>query len=84
MLRVWHKAKDRMGRGKVLPELRSKDGRGTAMNERFKLSDIDELIKRVRTEEVEIEISITTDEERITINPWKPFKYSCPYREVEP
>ena len=28
------------------------------MNERFKLSDIDELIKRVRTEEVEIEISI--------------------------
>lgn len=53
------------------------------MNERFKLSDIDELIKRVRTEEVEIEISITPDEERIIINPWKPFKYSCPYREVE-
>ena len=53
------------------------------MNERFKLSDIDELIKRVRTEEVEIEISITPDEERITINPWIPFRYSCPYREVE-
>ena len=53
------------------------------MNERFKLSDIDELIKRVKTEEIEIERSVTPDEVRITINPWKPFRYSCPYREVE-
>lgn len=50
----------------------------------LKIKDLDEIIKRVVAEQIEIEISVTPDEEKITITPWKPFKYSCPYREEQP
>ena len=44
------------------------------------LKDIDSLIERVRMEQVEIEIEATPEEQRVTIRPWRPFEYQCPYR----
>ena len=46
---------------------------------------IEELITKAHEEKVRIEVEITPDEygrvtQRITIEPWQPIEYLCPYQ----
>lgn len=41
----------------------------------------DTLVHKAVTEKCEISIEITPENESITIRPWEPFRYACPYRE---
>lgn len=42
--------------------------------------NLDELIKKVKEEKVEISITMSNEQNEITISPWKPFEYTCPYQ----
>lgn len=46
------------------------------------LKDInfDELIEKVIKNRCEVSINIEPDRTEITIQPWKPFTYSCPFK----
>lgn len=50
----------------------------------FKTIDLDKLVKyaveEVKREKIEAEITITPTEINLKFNPWKPFEYSCPYK----
>ena len=41
--------------------------------------DIDFIIKRAKEENIEIELEITPEAQRITARPFVPFSYICPY-----
>ena len=41
---------------------------------------LDSLIHKAVTEKCEISIEITPENVNITIRPWEPFRYSCPYK----
>lgn len=41
--------------------------------------DIYEMIEAVKTQQVEIQITLEPDRTEINIQPWKPFKMQCPY-----
>ena len=38
-----------------------------------------EIMKEVREKQCEVEIHITMEETDITVSPWEPFHYNCPY-----
>ena len=39
-----------------------------------------EIMKEVREKQCEVEIHITMEETDITVSPWEPFHYNCPYK----
>lgn len=41
--------------------------------------DFNELIEKATKERCEITIVYEPDRTEVTIQPWKPFQYSCPY-----
>lgn len=41
--------------------------------------DFDELIRRVKTDSLEITITVEPDRTEISIQPWKPYEMRCPY-----
>lgn len=41
---------------------------------------LNELIHKAIVERCEICIEVTPESENITIRPWQPFEYACPYR----
>ena len=45
----------------------------------IKYDDIEKLVEQVKREGVEIELHIYPEEQNITVRPWKPFTYNCPY-----
>lgn len=47
---------------------------------KFDEAFFDTLVHKAVTEKCEISIEITPENENITIRPWEPFQYSCPYR----
>lgn len=47
----------------------------------IKQIDLDELIEKVQKANCEITITIEPDREEITVQPWKPFHYRCPYAD---
>ena len=53
-------------------ELREGDGVGYHV-------DIEELVKRVVAEKIEVQITIEPDRTEINIQPWKPYEMKCPY-----
>lgn len=50
------------------------------MESGIKINDISKLVEQVKEAKVEITITLTPNENTVTITPWKPFQYSCPYR----
>ena len=50
---------------------------------KFTEAFFDSLVNKAVTEKCEISIEITPECENITIRPWAPFKYNCPYKEQE-
>ena len=47
---------------------------------KFDEAFFDTLVHKAVTEKCEISIEITPENENITIRPWEPFQYNCPYR----
>ena len=45
--------------------------------------DFDKLIEKATNEQCEITISCEPTRTKITIQPWKPFAYSCPYKSKQ-
>lgn len=43
---------------------------------------IEDLIQTVVQEKCEITISFTPDSAEVKIEPWQPFTYECPYRNL--
>lgn len=41
--------------------------------------DIDKMVSRVIQDQREVEIEMTPEGYRVSIQPWKPFEYKCPY-----
>ena len=48
--------------------------------DKIKYTDIEEIIKQVIDNKVEIELELTPDRQTLTVRPWKPFEYTCPYK----
>lgn len=46
--------------------------------------DFNGLIEKAREEKCEITISCEPDKTEISIQPWKPFSYACPYMSQKP
>lgn len=40
-----------------------------------------QLVDEVVKEKVEIEFTITPDNQNLIVRPWQPFSYNCPYKE---
>ena len=54
------------------------------MNEnKITWSEIDKIIDRVREEKIEIELEVNAESQRVTVRPYQPLVYACPYREQE-
>ncbi len=49
----------------------------------FEDIDFNKLIEKVNKEKCEIIISCEPNRTEITVQPWKPFSYSCPYKPQE-
>lgn len=45
----------------------------------FENIDLNQLIEKANKEKCEITIACEPNRTEITIQPWKPFSYSCPY-----
>ena len=45
----------------------------------FENIDLNKLIEKAKEEQCEITITCEPNRTEITIQPWKPFSYSCPY-----
>ena len=43
------------------------------------MSNLDELIDRVKVDKVEIAVTIEPERTEITVQPWRPFTPVCPY-----
>jgi len=53
------------------------------MTEGIKYRDIDKLIYRVKEEHVEVELIVEPDRQQLTVRPWKPYEFSCPYKRSD-
>ena len=51
------------------------------MDDGLKYDDIEKLVAEVKKGSVEIEMELEPTRQCITIRPWKPFEYKCPYKE---
>ena len=40
-----------------------------------------QLVDEVLKEQVEIELTITPENQSLIVRPWQPFSYNCPYKE---
>lgn len=49
----------------------------------LKYDDIDKLVEIVKRDKVEVELTITPDNQTLVVRPWKPFTYACPYGRAE-
>ncbi len=49
----------------------------------FENIDFNKLIEKANKEKCEITISCEPNRTEITVQPWKPFSYSCPYKLQE-
>ena len=49
----------------------------------FENINFNELIKKASKEKCEITISCEPDRTEITIQPWEPFLYACPYQSKQ-
>lgn len=45
--------------------------------------DLNEFIEKASKEKVEITINYEPDNIEITIRPWEPFRYVCPYKQEQ-
>lgn len=41
--------------------------------------DIFEMIEAVKTQQVEITVTMEPDRTEITVQPWRPYRMACPY-----
>ena len=64
--------------GNALSEL-DKGRKGGAAMSRLDTIDFNELIEKATKERCEITIVYEPDRTEVTIQPWKPLRYSCPY-----
>jgi hypothetical protein len=49
------------------------------MNQNINL-DFNKIMEKANQEQCEVIISIGNDRTEITVQPWKPFVYTCPYQ----
>ena len=49
----------------------------------LKYEDIEKLVYIVKRDKVEVEVTITPDNQTVVVRPWKPFTYTCPYGRAE-
>lgn len=47
------------------------------------IPDFNALIDRVKDDKIEITITIEPDRTEITMQPWKPYRMTCPYANVK-
>lgn len=47
------------------------------------IPDFNALIDRVKDDKIEIAITIEPERTEITMQPWKPYKMTCPYTNVK-
>lgn len=66
--------------GILYNELHQEDGSDTFG---LKYEDIEKLVYIVKRDKVEVELTITPDNQTVVVRPWKPFTYACPYGRAE-
>lgn len=49
----------------------------------IKHDDIEKMVEIVKRDKVEVELTITPDNQTLVVRPWKPFTYACPYGRAE-
>lgn len=56
---------------------------GGVMEYGIKYDDIEKMVEIVKRDKVEVELTITPDNQTLVVRPWKPFTYACPYGRAE-
>lgn len=49
----------------------------------IKYDDIEKMVEIVKRDKVEVEVTITPDNQPVMVRPWQPFTYTCPVGRAE-